>query len=81
MAPVAGRALGGDDVQVEGRGEGANSPLLIGKRPVVLCPCVNGNDVEQRVAFSGQLRRVQVRAGSVVSRMNVPLLTAKAMPE
>ena len=71
MAPVASRACGGDDAQVEGRGEGAILPLLVENLPVVLCLCENGNDVEQRVAFSNQHRRVQVRAGSDVSRMNV----------
>ncbi len=50
---------------------GADYPVLIRKRPVVQHPCENGNEVEQRVAIPGQRRRVQVRAGSAVSRMNV----------
>ena len=60
---------------------GADSPLLVRKRPVVQCLCEDDNDVEQRVVFPGQLRQVQVRAVSVVSRMNVPIGRAKAMPK
>ncbi len=45
--------------------------MLIRKRPVVLHPCEDGNDVEQWLADPKQLRQVQVRAESAVSRMNL----------
>ncbi len=52
--------------------------MLVRKGPVAQCPCVYGNDVEQPVVFPGQLRQVQVRAVSVVSRMNVPHTKSKS---